>query len=64
VIEAPDAKGEFFGFDRFREIVSTAAIGGPDRVPPATLESVQRFRASEPTDDVLIVAMWRPTNMQ
>ena len=59
VHEAADAKGVFFGEERFMSVARDARIGGPGRVPPALLDAVRRYRSGDPSDDVLVVALWR-----
>ncbi len=59
VHEAAAVDGVFFGHDRFRQIAREALVGGSDRIAPATLDAVRRYRGGEPTDDVLIVSAWR-----
>ncbi len=59
VHEAADLSGAFFGDERLMSIATTAAVGGGDRVAPATMDAVRRHRAGrEASDDVLIVSVW------
>jgi hypothetical protein len=58
VHEAAGAGGEFFGEERFRDQALSALVGGPDRIAPAVLDAVRRWRGGDPSDDVLVVAAW------
>lgn len=59
VTEARSASGELFGDSRTEAVVRDAGVGGADRIAPALVEEIARYRAGEPTDDVLVVALWR-----
>ncbi len=59
VIEAADARGEFFGLERVAALTAEAGVSGLHRVPPALLEAVQRHRSGQPADDVFVAALWR-----
>jgi Stage II sporulation protein E (SpoIIE) len=59
VHEAAAADGTFFGDSQLMRVIGDARVGGPDRVVPAIVEAVRRYRAGEVTDDVLVAALWR-----
>jgi hypothetical protein len=59
VHEARDARGELFGEARLLQLVTDARVGGADRMVPAIVESVRRYRDGDAHDDVLVAALWR-----
>lgn len=60
VHEATAADGSYFGDERLMQVVADARVGGPDRIAPALVEAVRRYRAGEARDDVLVATLWRP----
>lgn len=60
VHEATSTAGAYFGDERLMQVVADARIGGPDRVAPALVEEVRRYRDGDARDDVLVATLWRP----
>ena len=59
MIEASDAKDEFLGIERLKEMVSAEGAAGADRLAEHLLTTVDRWSGRTPGDDLtLVVADW------
>ena len=59
MIEASNAKDEFLGIERLKEIVAAEGAVGADRLAETLLTTVDRWSGHTPGDDLtLVVADW------